>query len=59
MAKCSFCGNQLKPGTGKLYAKADGKIYYFCCNKCEKNMLKLKRKPLQTKWTKYFKRQTK
>jgi len=59
MAKCSFCGEAIKPGTGKMYVKSDGKIFYFCSNKCEKHMLKLKRKPLKTKWTKHFKRTTK
>ena len=30
----------------------DGKrALNFCSNKCEKNMLKLKRKPRDTKWT--------
>lgn len=54
--KCSFCNETLKPGTGKIYVKSDGKILYFCSMKCEKNMLKLRRKPLKTKWTGYFKR---
>ena len=22
--KCSFCGNEIEPGTGKIYAKKDG-----------------------------------
>ena len=38
-------------GTGKMYVKTDGKIFYFCSMKCEKNMLKLKRKPRETTWT--------
>ena len=40
--KCSFCGNEIEPGTGKLYAKKDGTVFNFCKNKCQKNMLKLK-----------------
>ena len=28
-----------------------GKIDYFCSTKCEKNMLKLKRKPAKVRWT--------
>jgi len=59
MVRCSFCGNQIKQGTGKMYVKADGKLFYFCSSKCEKNMLKLKRKPFKTKWTKHFKRKAK
>ena len=41
----------MTPGTGKMYVKTDGKIFYFCSMKCEKNMLKLKRKPRHTRWT--------
>jgi len=52
--KCSFCGEEIERGTGKMYVKKDGKILYFCSMKCEKNMLKLGRKPLQTKWTKFY-----
>ena len=52
MYKCSFCNSELKPGTGKMFVKKDGKILYFCSQKCEKNMLKLKRKSIQTKWVK-------
>lgn len=38
-------------GTGKMFVKTDGKIFYFCSRRCEKNMFKLKRKPRKTKWT--------
>ncbi|MBU0461800.1 MAG: 50S ribosomal protein L24e [Nanoarchaeota archaeon] len=48
---CSFCSKTISPGTGKMYVKTDGKIFYFCSMKCEKNMLLLKRKPRQTRWT--------
>ena len=51
MAKCSFCGKNIERGTGKLLAKNDSSILYFCTNKCEKNMLKLKRNPRDIKWT--------
>ncbi len=50
--KCTFCGEKIKEGTGMLYAKKSGKIFYFCGSKCEKNMLKLGRKPVKIKWTK-------
>ena len=56
MVKCTFCENVLKPGTGKMYVKKDAKIFYFCSNKCEKNMLKLKRKPYNVKWSGKFKK---
>lgn len=37
-----------------MYVKKDGKIYYFCSSKCEKNLLKLKRKPRNIKWTREY-----
>lgn len=51
MAKCSFCGTEIPVGTGKLYVKKDGKQLNFCSGKCEKNMIKLKRKPWEIQWT--------
>ena len=54
MASCSFCGNAFPKGTGKIYVKTDGKIFYFCSMKCEKNMIILRRKPRTTKWTKEY-----
>ncbi|MBU0615827.1 MAG: 50S ribosomal protein L24e [Nanoarchaeota archaeon] len=44
MVKCTFCGEQLERGTGKMYVQKDGKVLYFCSSKCEKNKIKLKRK---------------
>lgn len=54
MAKCSFCGNTLEKGTGKMFVEKDGKIFYFCSSKCYKNMRKLGRKARKLKWTKYY-----
>jgi large subunit ribosomal protein L24e len=48
---CSFCGNDIEPGTGKMYIKKDGTVFYFCQNKCQKNLLKLNRVPHRTRWT--------
>ncbi len=56
MPKCSFCGEVIKQGTGKMYVQKDAKILYFCSSKCEKNMLKLKKKPYNVKWTKRYKK---
>lgn len=56
MAKCTFCGKSIPRGTGKIYVKADGKIMNFCSMKCEKNTLKLGRKPVKTKWTEHYKK---
>jgi len=48
--KCSFCNENMEAGTGKMFVKNDGKVFYFCSKKCEKNMLKLKREPKDVKW---------
>jgi len=52
--KCSFCKQNINKGTGKIYVQKTGKVLYFCSLKCEKNMLKLKRKPRTTKWTQEY-----
>ncbi len=49
--KCSFCGNEIEKGTGKMFVKNDGKLFYFCSSKCEKNLFKLNRTPRNMKWT--------
>jgi large subunit ribosomal protein L24e len=49
---CSFCGEKLEPGTGKMYIRKDGSILYFDSSKCEKNYLKLKREARDVLWTK-------
>lgn len=54
MPKCTFCGNVIEKGTGKMFVKKGGKILYFCSSKCEKNTLKLKRKPIRTKWSRRY-----
>src|SRR3989344_3408496 len=41
MPKCTFCGNELTKGTGKMFVHTSGKIDFFCSSKCEKNMLKV------------------
>lgn len=57
MPSCSFCGNELVKGTGKMFVRKEGTAYYFCGTKCEKNLLKLKRNPAYFKWTKAFSRE--
>ncbi|MBI2136485.1 50S ribosomal protein L24e [Candidatus Woesearchaeota archaeon] len=54
MVKCTFCGFELRPGTGKMFVHVDGKVAYFCSSKCEKNQNKLGRKAIATKWTKRY-----
>ena len=53
--KCSFCGEKIEPGTGKMFVKKDGTVLNFCTNKCYKNMIELKRVPRTTTWTEKFK----
>ncbi len=50
--KCSFCGADIEPGTGKMYVKRDGTVLFFDNSKCYKNMVELKRVPRKTAWTK-------
>ena len=54
MPKCSFCDKPIEKGTGKIFVRKDGKILNFHNSKCEKNMLKLKRKARKLKWTAFF-----
>lgn len=50
---CSFCGENIEPGTGRMYIKKDGTAFTFCNSKCRKNMLKLNRTPRFAAWTSY------
>jgi len=34
-----------------MFVRNDGRIFWFDKKKCEKNMLKLKRRPAKLKWT--------
>ena len=52
MVKCTFCGENIPEGTGKMYVLKSGKVNYFCSKKCEKNLIKLGRNHLTTKWSK-------
>ncbi len=53
---CAFCGNEIEPGTGRMYVKVDGTTFNFCKNKCLKNMIKLRRVPRRTAWTQPYSR---
>jgi large subunit ribosomal protein L24e len=48
---CSFCGQAIEPGTGKMYIKKDGTVFNFCSNKCKKNNIGLGRVSRRTRWT--------
>lgn len=51
--KCSFCGDKVPEGRGKMFVKASGQTFTFCGSKCEKNW-KMKRAGKSTGWTKRF-----
>ncbi len=53
MRTCSFCGEEIPEGTGKMYVRRDGSISFFCSSKCEKNN-KLGRIPRKVKWVKQW-----
>lgn len=50
--KCSFCGNEISPSTGKIVVLKDATVLYFCRPKCEKNYNI--RNPRKVKWTNIF-----
>lgn len=52
--QCSFCGTKIEPGTGKIYVKKEGNVFHFCTGKCKKNMIDLKRKDRETRWTRKY-----
>ena len=51
MANCSFCDTPIPKGSGMLYVKKDGTLYWFCSSKCRKNALGLSREGRRQKWT--------
>lgn len=50
MRTCSFCGENIDPGTGKMFIRRDGTIFYFCSSKCQSNA-RLGRVPRRVRWT--------
>ena len=54
MPKDYFTGEEILKGTGHMYVKKDGTVYWFKNQKSEKNFLKLKRTPAKTKWTNFY-----
>lgn len=47
---CSFCGNEVRRGTGYMFVRRDGSVLTFCSSKCRKNLLRLGRNPRKLKW---------
>ena len=52
--ECTFCGIDIRPGTGIQYIKNDATIQYYCSNKCRVNQQILKRKARKLKWTEHY-----
>jgi large subunit ribosomal protein L24e len=51
MVKCSFCGESVPEGKGKMFVKNDGRVFNFCASKCQKNF-RMKRVGKNVRWTK-------
>ena len=51
MVNCNFCSTELKPGTGTMFVKKDGTVFFLCSSKCRANLIKLGRNPANKKWT--------
>ncbi|MGA7923729.1 MAG: 50S ribosomal protein L24e [Thermoplasmata archaeon] len=49
--QCSFCAGEIEPGTGFMFVKRDGTVFYFCCSSCRKQQLVLGRVGHRLKWT--------
>ena len=56
--KCSFCGSNIPKGTGKMFVKNTGEIFYFDKSKCEKNFF-MGRDKKKLKWAKAEKKSVK
>jgi len=48
---CSYCGEEIEPGTGKMFVRRDGTVFFFDKSKCQNGLLKLGRVPRTVRWT--------
>ena len=53
---CNFCGQPLEPGTGMMFIKKDGSVYYFDRQRCQTSLLYQHRLGRRFKWTKHYPR---
>jgi len=51
---CSFCGGDIEPGTGKMFVRKDGTVFFFCKLKCQRNMLDMGRASRWVRWTSVY-----
>jgi large subunit ribosomal protein L24e len=49
--QCSFCAQEIEPGTGMMFVKRDGTVFHFCTSSCRKQQLHLHRVGHRFKWT--------
>jgi large subunit ribosomal protein L24e len=49
--QCSFCAQEIEPGTGMMFIKRDGTVFHFCTSSCRKQQLHLHRVGHRFKWT--------
>lgn len=35
--RCSVCKSNVLKGSGKMFVRNDGRIFYFCSSKCQRN----------------------
>lgn len=47
--KCSICRTNIQKGSGKMYVRNDGRIFYFCSSKCQKNF-RMGRETKKLRW---------
>jgi len=52
--QCSFCAQEIEPGTGTIFVKRDGTVYQFCSSSCRKQQLHLGRIGHRFKWTRAY-----
>lgn len=51
---CSFCANDIEPGTGITFVRKNGQVVRFCSRKCRRSLIDFKRDPRKYKWTKKY-----
>jgi large subunit ribosomal protein L24e len=49
--QCSFCAQEIEPGTGMMFVRRDGTVFHFCSSSCRKQQLHLHRVGHRFKWT--------
>lgn len=47
--KCSTCKSNVLKGSGKMFVRNDGRIFYFCGSKCQRNW-RMGREGKKLKW---------